>query len=309
MAESAERPSVSGDGTLVYAAGSYYGVGQLVWVDRHGAVTEVIGKPQQGLRNPLVSPDNARAAVNATETGTSQIWIYDLARGTRRPFRIDDKSAWASAWISNDRLAYNSGGRTYTQSVTGSNSPELLIDDSTMTFSADLRYAAVERRVEESLDIYYFDLQDGGGAVPLISSEALENRPAIRPDGGWLAYTSNETGRKEVFLVRFPSSSETRQVSVDGGTHAQWSSQGDELFFQTDDTSSADIMVVSVTTEPELQLTAPKRLFGGVDSNINIQRFWSVSSDGQRILGVSTATTASDTPRITVVENWYREFE
>ena len=68
-------------------------------------------------------------------------------------------------------------------------------------------------------------------------------------------------------------------------------------------------MFVGVTTAPELQLTEPKRLFGGADSNINIQKGWSVSSDGQRILGVRAVTTESDTRRVTVVENWYREFE
>ena len=70
-----------------------------------------------------------------------------------------------------------------------------------------------------------------------------------------------------------------------------------------------DIMVVGVTTEPDLQLTEPNRLFYGADANINTSRGWSVSSDGQRILGVRAVTTESDTRRITVVENWYLEFE
>ena len=120
---------------------------------------------------------------------------------------------------------------------------------------------------------------------------------------------SNESGREEVYLVRFPSGENKRQVSVDGGTAPHWSGQGDELFFQSDRTNDADIMFVGVTTEPELQLTEPKRLFGGADSNISIQKDWSVSSDGQRILGVRPVMTESDTRRITVVENWYREFE
>ncbi len=90
---------------------------------------------------------------------------------------------------------------------------------------------------------------------------------------------------------------------------ARWNSEGDELFFQTTYTNDVDMMVVGVKTEPELQLTEPKRLFGGADANINIQRGWSVSSDGQRILGVRTVTPESDTRRITVVENWYREFQ
>ena len=187
--------------------------------------------------------------------------------------------------------------------------PELIVDDETMAISPDRRYAATERRVGETLDIYYFDLRAGGGAMPLLVSNATEADPAIRPGGDWLAYVSNETGRGEVYLVRLPSGEDKRQVSVDGGATAHWNGQGDELFFQTDWTNDADIMVVGVTTEPELQLTEPKHLFGGADSNISIQKGWSVSSDGQRILGVRAVTTDSDTRRINVVENWYREFE
>ena len=198
------------------------------------------------------------------------------------------------------------------RSVTRSDPPELLVDgdrEHATPISSDQRYAAVERRVGESLDIYYFDLQEGGGALPLVVSDATEVTPAFQPGGGWLAYVSNETGRNEVYLVRVPSGEGKRQVSVDGGTTPHWSRQGDGLFFQSDRTDDADIMFVGVTTKPELQLTEPKRLFGGADANISIPRGWSVSSDGQRILGVRAVMSESDTRRITVVENWYREFQ
>jgi len=309
VADSARGPSVSSDGTLVYGPASDDSAGQLVWVDRTGAVTEVIGKPQQGLRDPFVSPDNARVAAFATETGARRIWIHELARGTRRPFTVNKGGAWIPGWVSNDRLAYNSGGKTYMRSVTRSDPPELIVDDDTMTISSDRHYAATERRVGVSLNIYYFDLKKGGGALPLLVTDDLEDNPAIRPGGGWLAYKSNETGRAEIYIIRFPSGEDKRQVSVDGGTQARWNSEGDELFFQTTYTNDPDMMVVGVKTEPELQLTELKRLFGGADASINIQRGWSVSSDGQRILGVRTVTPESDTRRITVVENWYREFE
>jgi Tol biopolymer transport system component len=269
---------------------------------------EVIGQPQQGLQWPVVSPDNARAAALTTEKGLVQIWIHELARGTRR--RFSDKGVgWIAAWVSDDRLAYNSGGKTYMRSVTGSDPPELLVEDDTLTISTDRRYAATERRVGESLDIYYFDLQEGGEALPLLISDATESQPAIRPGGGWLAYVSNETGRDEVYVVRLPSGKGKWQVSVDGGTAPHWSRKGDEMFFQTNWGDGADIMFVGVTTEPEWQLTEPKRLFGGADATINIGRGWSVSSDGQRILGVRAVMSESDTRRINVVENWYREFE
>jgi Tol biopolymer transport system component len=307
VAESAGFPSVSSDGTLVYAR-THASPGQLVWVDRTGAVTEVIGKPQQGLRQPVVSPDNARAAAFATETGAHRIWIHELARGTRRPFSYKGATEVAG-WVSDDRLAYRSGSKTYMRSVTRSDPAELLVDDVTKTISSDRRYAATVRRVGESLDIYYFDLQDAGKALPLLVSDATEAGPALRPGGGWLAYVSNETGRREVYLVRFPSGEGKRQVSVNGGTAPHWSRKGDEMFFQTNWGDGADIMFVGVTAEPEWQLTEPKRLFGGADATINIGRGWSVSSDGQRILGIRSVTPESDTRRINVVENWYREFE
>ncbi len=314
LANSAESPSVSSDGTLVYAPSSYIGTGQLVWVDRTGAVTEVIGQPQPGLREPHVSPDDARVAAYATESGANQIWIHELARGTRRPFSGSKGTMWISDWMSNDLLAYTTDTKTYLRSVTTADPAELLVDgdrDYTTVVSFDRRYAAIERRVGKSLDIYYFDVQAGSGALPLLVSDDTEVQPAIRPGSGWIAYVSDETGREEVYIAKFPSGAGKQQVSVDGGTTPLWSRKGDELFFQSGRgrTDYLDIMFVSVTTEPQLQLTESQRLFGGADANINVSRGWSVSSDGQRILGVRAVTPESDTRRITVVENWYREFE
>jgi len=307
VAESGDVPSVSQDGTLVYAAGTFVGFRQLVWVDRAGKVTEVIGRPQQGLQTPVVAPDGSKAAVEATESGAWQIWIHDLERGTRRPFSREKGAIYLSDWITDDLLAYTIGGETYLRSVTGAEPPQLLLESDRGTrtaISSDLRYAAIERRVNESLDIFYFDLKHGGGALPLLVSAATEAWPAIRPGGDWLAYVSNESGRDEVYLVEFPSGRNKRQVSVNGGTSPRWSGKGEELFYEND-----YLMLVRVTTEPELKLAEPERLFGGADATISIGGGWSVSSDGQRILVARAVTTGSGTGRITVVENWYREFE
>jgi Tol biopolymer transport system component len=314
IADSAESPSVSRDGTLVYAPGTYIGTGQLVWVDRMGTVLELIGQPQAGLYEPVVSPDDARVAAYATESGASQIWIHELSRGTRRPLLRDRVAMWISDWVSNDILVYTAGTKTYARSVATSDPPELLVDGDRSyqtVISAEQRYAAVERRVGKSLDIYYYDLQEGSGALPLFESDATEVEPVIRPGSGWIAYVSNETGREEVYIAEFPSGASQRQVSIEGGTTPVWSRAGDELFFQTgrsrDD--DPDIMSVNVTTEPQLLLTKPKLLFRSSDADINTSRGWSVSSDGQRILGIRTVTPASDARRITVVENWHQEFE
>jgi len=300
---------VSRDGTLVYAASSLVGTGQLVWVNRAGEDIELIGTPQQGLIWPKLSPDNTRAGAMATETGAHKIWIHNLDRGTRRLFSVTGGHVWITAWVSDDQLAYTSGSRTHIRSVTRSDPPELLVDEDSLTISSDRRYTATENRFGESLDIYYSDLQEGGGAQLLVASDATEADPAIRPAGGWLAYVSNETGRYEVYLVRLPSGEGKRQVSVNGGANPRWSRNSNELFYQTERTDNANLMVVGVTTEPDLQLTEPQLLFSGADANINIERDWCVSSDGQRILGIRNVITESETRRITVVENWHQEYE
>ncbi len=81
------------------------------------------------------------------------------------------------------------------------------------------------------------------------------------------------------------------------------------MFFPTTRDVEEDLMCVQVTTDPELQVSEPERLFSNADANINFSKGWAVSADGRRILGVRNVTTESSARRITVVENWYQEFE
>ena len=310
VAESADLPSASYDGTLVYAASSHVGTGQLTWVDRTGAVLEHVGQPQPGLVWPCVSPSDAWAAVQGTETGASQIWVYDLARGTKRRLTAEN-SPEVTGWFDSDMLAYSSGSpsKTYAVSAAGNDPPRLLVDDETFAVSSDGRYALVDRRVDRSLDVLIFDAQNPGPGRPLLASSATETSPRVRPSGGWLAYVSDESGRDEVYLTRFPSAEGRWQVSVSGGVDPAWSASGDELFFTTNRTDISDLMSVRVTTEPGLRLSEPTRLFSGADSEIDLYRGWCPSSDGQRILGIRDITTKFEADRIVVVENWNREFE
>ncbi len=311
VAESAELPSVSRDGTLVYSASTYLGIGQLVWLDRTGADIEVIGQPQEGLMWTVLSPDNTKVAAMATETGVYRIWINDLVRGTRRPFAVETETPWISGWITNDRLAFTDGNTTFTKSVTRSDPPVILIEDNLYTISDNCRYGATEQRLGKSLDIYYYDLQQGNEPLPLLTSDATEFDPMIRSAGDLMAYVSNETGSNNIFLVEFPSGEGKRQVSINESVRPFWSRAGDELFFMTVQENDSVLMSVGVSTEPELRVTEPRRLFSTTKANLNVNVYRSldVSADGKRILGVRNVTTGVDTRRITVVENWYREFE
>jgi serine/threonine protein kinase len=311
VAESADHPSVSDNGLLVYGESLMVGSGQLAWVDRTGSLIEVIGAPQEGLDNPFLAPGDTKAAARATEIASREVWIHDLTQGTRRPFAPTDGPIWVSGWASDDLLVYGTGTETYVASVTTSAEPERLGIGSRArtTLSSDRRYLAFEHRVGGSLDIYLADLAAGTDPQPLLASKATESSPTIRPGSDWMAYVSNETGRNEVYLVSFPSGERKRQVSVHGGIRPQWSRDASQLYYQSARTDDVSLMRVSVSIEPELQLSTSSRLFADHDSKIALEKGWSVSADGSRILGVVDVERAPDFHRITVVENWSREFE
>jgi len=309
IAESADLPSASLDGTLVYAASTWVGTGQFIWVDRAGAVVQEIAQPQAGLSTPVLSPDQLWSVAFATETGTNQIWLHDLARGTRRPLTSDKGTKTLTGWLSDGRVTFSGPEETFAVSVTGSSAPESLFHDTCSLVSPDGRFAVHDRLVEDSFDLVYIRLAEGAAVRALANLRATETEPAVRSDGHWLAYVSDETGREEVFVIRLPSGDGKLQVSVDGGVTPRWSPKGDELFFQTARNDEGDVMVVQVQTDPKLRLSAPQRLFSGAATILNLERGWDVSSDAQRFLGIRDVTSRFEVSRITVVENWDREFK
>ncbi|MCI0674483.1 MAG: serine/threonine-protein kinase [Phycisphaerales bacterium] len=308
VAESSDLPSVSTDGTLVYAASTYVGTGQFVWVDRKGVVIEEIGQPQLGLIWPQLSPDGSKAAALSTERGANEIWIHELARGTRRPLSDLRGSQWICGWLGNDRLVFVARLKTYAHTLAQSGAPDLLLDSDSETVSDDGRYAAVDHRKDKSLDIFYFDMEGDRKPQPFLTSAATESEPVIRPRGGWIAYVSDETGRNQVYVTRFPEAGDKWQVSLGGGVSPRWTSNGDKLFFQSDRTDAADLMSVEFKSEPQLQISEPLQLFSGAESEINLEKIYSVSSDGQQILGIRDVVSPFEVSRVTIVENWYREF-
>ncbi len=166
-----------------------------------------------------------------------------------------------------------------------------LDDEHHLDWSADGRWIAQER----GTDVWIVDAENGK-ARPFITSTAVERFPRISPDGRWLAYTSNESGRYEIYVQRFPEGSGKWQISTRGGEGVRWRGDGKELFYF----NAGEIFAVPIEVrDGRLASGVPQTLFTVASLN---SHSWDVTADGQRFLIPVAAETAST--QIKVFSNW-----
>jgi serine/threonine-protein kinase len=145
-------------------------------------------------------------------------------------------------------------------------------------------------------------------ATPLLTDRFNEEGPALSPDGKWLAYSSNESGRSEIFVRPFPNTAGGRwQISTAGGSAARWAHSGRELFYEA---PSGDMMVVPVTRAPTFAPGAPARLFplSGLLAS-NVVPLYDLTPDDKKFLMVRSAAInqAPGAGQLVVVDNWFAE--
>ena len=134
-----------------------------------------------------------------------------------------------------------------------------------------------------------------------------EGGGSFSPDGRWLAYVSDESGRNEIFVQPYPGPGGKWQVSTEGGTEPLWNRNGRELFYRSGNT----MMTVETTTEPRFAVGTPRRLFEGEYVAIEFPQLadYDVSADGQRFLMVKEIDRTPSTAQINVVLNWFQELQ
>ena len=216
------------DGTLVYIPGSASAgaVSRLTWVDRQGE-EETIDIPARPYQYPRVSPDGTRVAVTITDSENLDVWIADVTRGTLSRLTTDEASDRVPLWTPDGQRVVFTSNRDgelglFSKAADGTGEVERLATFETATqplragdWSPD-GTSLVFVFAEGTLDIGVLSMAGERSWAPLLDTEAVEVVPVISPDGQWIAYASDETGRPEVYIQRFPDLGERQQVSTDG---------------------------------------------------------------------------------------------
>jgi len=313
--------SLSNNGTLAYLSGGGSASTQLVWKDRAGKSTGTFGPPGD-YNNFRLAPDEKRIVFDSQQSGTQAIWVLDSVRGVTSRLTFDPAlnniPMWSPdglriVWAS---LRSGSGYDLYVKSANGTGQEELLVKVGTphgwaSDWSRDGRYLLYERRGENTATELWIAPQLPEGAsddrkpFPYLQTQFEEQEGKFSPDGRWVAYVSNESGRNEIYVQSFPRSGAKFQISTGGGTEAQWRKDGKELFYLATDQM---LMAVPVKlgrppAEP-FEAGSPKPLFAiPLSVRLNIGRDYAVSNDGQRFLVVSVEGSG-EAPPLTVVQNW-----
>jgi serine/threonine-protein kinase len=318
--------AVSETGTLIYATGAG-GAQEVVWVTRDGKARPVDPDWHGRFNDPAVSPDGKQLAVTVQLPGADDIWIKQLDRGQSAKLTFRGNRNHFAAWTPDGRsVTFSSdtaGGTSFdlwTTRADGSGQARRLFHDKrSLTrplWSPDGKWLLalagyiglggpqVGALGGDRVDIVGFRPGVDTVAVPLVTTRFNKRGPSLSPDGRWLAYSSNESGQFEVYVVPFPNTDAAKwAISTQGGSEARWSHSGRELFYR-DGTGS--LVSVPVTTNPTFSVGRPVSLFraGGFLSSVAPQ--YDVSKDDARFIMIRPI--AGNTPdKLIVVDNWFEE--
>jgi serine/threonine protein kinase/Tol biopolymer transport system component len=298
--------SVSESGTLAYAtAGSRDH--RLVWVDRDGRQVGAVATVD-GWRDIALSPDGARLAVQRIVPEADDIWTIDLARGVPSRFTfspdVDDDPVWSPDGTAIAFSSIQDGvPGIYEKQLNDPGNGKLLFTNHTAihptSWSPDGRFLMFEQASPTSAsDIWVLPAQ--GEHIPhsYLATPFSESDAHFSPDGNWVAYTSDESGRQEVYVQRFPEPRDKLQISTRGGASPRWAPNGHELYFLS---AERQLMAVQTTLRNPLQVGSPTRLvetFLGLGASR-----YAPSHDGKRFL-LSIGLADSGAAQIVVVLNW-----
>jgi Tol biopolymer transport system component len=311
----AAQYSLSATGSLVYVSGGVQAdQRRLVWVTRNGA-EQPVAAPARSYVYPRISPDGQRVSVAITEEDT-QIWLFDLTREklTRITFggSVNQDSIWTR---DGKRIAVQSNREgtlnIFWQLADGSGGLEHLVsseyDNFPLSWSPDGQLLAfAEVNPTTGYDLWVLRLSDRK-AQPFLRTTFNESAAHFSPDGRWLAYISDESGRFEIYVQPYPGPGGKWQISTEGGTEPVWNPNGRELFYR----SGGKMMAVDIATQPTFASGKPRMLFEGQYSPApGAANNFDVSSDGQRFLMIKPNEAGEAAPtQINVVLNWFEELK
>jgi serine/threonine-protein kinase len=295
--------AVSSSGTLVYVPGGFDR--SLALVDRNGREVSVPAA-HRGFRFPRISPDGRRAVVTI-DPRPSKIWVVDLQSGALAPVaapgRPDTEHRIHAVWSPDGRqVMYGRGTMIDIANVDGEPNVRLALRNPANVSLAPSDWLPDGRLIGHLYGSPPFDIvafRAGDSVVsPLVSSDAIEVQGVVSPDGRWLAYSSNASGAREVYVRPLVGPGDPIAVSTSGGVEPRWSRDGTELYYR----NGQAIMAVSVRTRPPFS-AKPQQLFSGGYDFLQDDN-WDVGPDGLFLMVKSDPNAGT---QFVVVFNWFDE--
>ena len=249
-----------------------------------------------------------------SEESTERVWTYNFARATLTPLTAADVSSQAPAWMPDGtRVVYRGtreGSRNlFWKAANGSDQEERLTTsenlETPVSVSPDgkrVAYAAVDPVL--GYDIWVLPLDGTRTPQVFLKTPAIETNPHFSPDGHWLAYVSDESGRNEVYVQPFPGPGGKWTISTNGGNEPVWSRDARELFYRNGDA----VMSVPITFQPTFAAGVPRLLFrSDFEPTGTGTSGYDVSLDGRRFLMIQPSEPEPPATQVSVVINWFEE--
>jgi len=323
VAERVGRFSVSQTGALAYMAGAVgrpFSRQELLWVDRTGRQLGVAAAAAD-YASVRLSPDEKSIAFSRVdEANNSDVWVLDLVRGVPSRITFDPAVDNLPIWSPDGRRILWPSRRSgnfdlYIKAASGTGQDEKLITMGTNNgwatdWSHDGKFVLYQRPGDKTGQDLWIAPQSTGAPgepqkpFPYLASPFNEANGVFSPDGHWIAYESDESGRPEVYVQAFPLTNQKVRISAGGGTDAAWSKNSGELFYLAAD---RNLMAVPYrATVTTFEPGAGKVLFA-VPGNV-IRRSYAVTGDGRRFL-IGKPVDESINEPITLVLNWLEELK
>jgi eukaryotic-like serine/threonine-protein kinase len=304
----------SANDVLVYRTGGGGEAYQLTWLDRQGRILGKAGKPGV-YSGPALSPDGTRAAVSESadvQNAKNALWLVDFSRDATTRFTFGSSATEYPIWSADGKRVIFPAERDgvydlYQKPASGAEDEAVLLKSGGSKYPSSvsrdgrfLLYFANDPKTKS--DLWVLPLDGSGKPFPFLETESNEIDGHFSPNGQWVAYTSDESGRYEIYVRRFSAKTASAtagkwQLSDGGGSEPRWSADGKELYYLSPDWK---LMVVEVTTGSLFQAGTPKLLFQAPQQNGFTAGDYTV--DGKRFLFLAPAEQG-DIP-FTVVLNW-----
>ena len=267
-------------------------------------------KADRRFSTPRLSPDGRSIAVTIDD-GNPDIWVFRLDRKVLNRLTFSPRSEHTPIWYPDGRrIAFVLDAppfHLYAVPADGSFEPAVVlespIDSYVEAISPDGRWMVVRQSTDGDYSLGLLELGGGPEVRPLCETRFTERFATVSPDGRYVAYESNESGRREVYIQSFPGPGVRLQVTRSGGEAPLWAGNS-ELFFWNGD----QLFVVPIGTTPELMIGEPEALFSLRRYTTNQNQEYDVTADGRHILMVKLPE-ASKPREVQIVLNWFTELE